>query len=170
MDELDALTPLESRVRLIQRLQHMTEAAESMAADRQLGLVFIHLPVPHAPEIFNRNTSRVTPFAVHRDWFFDNLLIADRTLGSIRRSMQNSGVWEDSAIIVTSDHSLRQVMMAHPDPLPLVPFMVKMPRESQGTVFTTPLNTEITRNLIPAIQQGEVTAANLSEWIRLHAH
>jgi len=141
-----------------------------MAADRQLGLVFIHLPVPHAPEIFNRNTSRVTPFAVHRDWFFDNLLIADRTLGSIRRSMQNSGVWEDSAIIVTSDHSLRQVMMAHPDPLPLVPFMVKMPIESQGTVFTTPLNTEITRNLIPAIQQGEVTAANLSEWIRPHAH
>jgi len=48
--------------------------------------------------------------------------------------------------------------------------MVKMPRESQGTVFTTPFNTEITRNLIPAIQQGEVTAANLSEWIRLHAH
>ena len=170
MDELDALTPLESRVRLIQRLQHVTAAAESMAGDRQLGLVFIHLPVPHAPEIFNRYTSSISPFAVHKDWFFDNLLIADRTLGSIRRSMQQSGSWDSSAIIVTSDHSLRQVMMAHPDPVPLVPFMVKMPGQSQGTVFTAPFSTEIVRYLIPAIQNGEVTAANLAEWMQQHAH
>lgn len=169
IDELDALTPLESRVRLIQRLQHMTAAAESMAGDRQLGLVFIHLPVPHGPEIFNRYTSSVTPFAVHRDWFFDNLLLADRTLRAIRRSMQRSGTWDDSAIIVTSDHSLREGMMAHPNPVPLVPFMVKMPGQSQGTVFTTPFSTEMIRYLIPAIQRGEVKAANLPDWMRQHA-
>ena len=169
IDELDALTPLESRVRLIQRLQHMTAAAESMAGDRQLGLVFIHLPVPHGPEIFNRHTSSVTPFAVHTDWFFDNLLVADRTLGTIRRSMQKSGTWDDSAIIVTSDHSLREGMMAHPNPVPLVPFMVKMPGQSTGTVFTAPFNTEIIRCLIPAIQNGEVTTATLPDWMREHA-
>jgi hypothetical protein len=169
MDELDALTPLESRVRLIQRLHHMTAAAESMAGDRQLGLVFIHLPVPHGPEIFNRYTSSVTPFAVHSDWFFDNLLLADRTLGAIRRSMQRSGTWEDSAIIVTSDHSLRENMMAHPNPVPLVPFMVKMPGQSTGVVFTHQFSTEIIRYLIPAIQNGEITAANLPDWMRKHA-
>ena len=169
IDELDALTPLESRVRLIQRLQHMTEAAESMASDRQLGLVFIHLPVPHAPQIFNRYTGSITPFAVHKEWFFDNLLIADRSLGAVRRSMQKSGAWDDAAIIVTSDHSLREGMMAHPDPVPLVPFMVKMPGQWQGTVFTTGFSTEIIRYLIPAIQNGEVTASNLPDWMRQHA-
>jgi hypothetical protein len=169
VDELDALTPLESRVRLIQRLRHVVVKAESMADDPQLGLVFIHLPVPHGPEIFDRYSSGVTPFAVHKDWFFDNLLLADRTLGVIRGSMEQAGLWDHSAIIITSDHSLRQVMMAHPDPVPLVPFMVKMPGQRQGVVFDTPFTTPIIRPLISAILRGEVTAANLPDWMRQHA-
>lgn len=169
VDELDALTPLESRVRLIQRLRHVIVKAESMADDPQLGLVFIHLPVPHGPEIFDRYSSSVTPFAVHKDWFFDNLLLADRTLGVIRGSMERAGLWDHSAIIITSDHSLRQVMMVHPDPVPLVPFMVKMPGQRQGVVFDTPFTTPIIRPLISAILRGEITATNLPDWIRQHA-
>ncbi len=168
VDIADALTPVESRVRLIHRLQHMIVKAESMVSDPQLGLVFIHLPVPHGPEIFDRYNDRVTPFAVHKDWFFDTLLISDRTLGSIRRSMERAGLWEQSAVIVTSDHSLRESMMAHPNPVPLVPFIVKMPGQRQGTVFTAPFTTTVVRSLIPAIQRGEVTAANLPDWMRQH--
>ena len=169
VDELDALTPLESRVRLIQRLRHMVKAADTMANDPQLGLVFIHLPVPHAPEIYDRRSGRLTPYALHKDWFFDNLVIADQTLGQIRSSMQRTGLWDKSAIILTSDHSLREGMMAHPHPVPLVPFMVKMPGQSRGTTFDSPFTTEIIRPLVEAILRGEVTAANLPDWMRQHS-
>lgn len=169
VDQWDALTPLESRVRLIQRLRHMTVKAESMANDPQLGLVFIHWPVPHAPEIYDRSSGRVTPFALHKDWFFDNLLIADLTLGRIRESMQRSGLWDRAAVIVTSDHSLRQVMMPHPNPVPLVPFIVKMPGQQQGVELTAPFTTEVVRALVQAILRGEVTAANLPQWLRQHS-
>jgi len=46
---------------------------------------------------------------------------------------------------------------------------VKMPGQRQGVVFDTPFTTPIIRPLISAILRGEVTAANLPDWIRQHA-
>jgi hypothetical protein len=165
-DQWDALTPLESRMRLVQRLHRMQAAAEQMSADPQLGLVLIHLPIPHGPQIFDRYTGAINSYTIHPDWFFDNVELADRVLGQIRNTMEKSGQWEGSAIIVSSDHSLRRTSLPHPDPLPLVPFLVKMPGQSKGIQFVEPFNTRITRELITAILRGEVTAENLESWIQ----
>ena len=147
----------------------MVEVSQAMVNDPQLGLVLLHLPVPHGPPIFDRASRQITALNLRKDWYFDNLLLADRVLGKIRDVMQRSGQWDTSALIVTSDHSLRPYMMAHPHATPLVPFMVKMPGQKAGTTFDQPFNAEITRDLIGAILNGKVTATNLSEWLRAHA-
>lgn len=170
IDQLDSLTPLESRVRLVQRVHRMITAAESMASDPELGLVLIHLPVPHGPPIFDRDSGKITLFNSREDWFFDNLVLADRVMSEIREGMERSGQWDSSVVIVSSDHSLREEMMPHPDPTPLVPFIIKMPGQTQGRDFNSPFNAEITRELIGRIISGEITAANLPTWIEQHAH
>lgn len=169
LDQLDATTPVESRVRGMQRLDSMISVAERMALDRDLSLVLIHLPIPHGPPIYDRGRFRTTPFDLRKDWFFDNVLLADRVLGKIRLAMQDAGQWNDSVIIVTSDHSLRQFMMPHPHPTPLVPFMVKMRRQMAGTDFDVPFNTVITRELIKAVLGSEVTKETLPAWLQEHA-
>jgi len=167
--QLESLTLLESRMWQIERLHTIVAAAKSMADDPQLGLVLIHLPVPHGPQIFNRDSGQITPFAIHTDWFFDNLLLADRVLGEIRSAMERSGQWNSSMVIVTSDHSLRPQMMPHTNPTPLVPYMVKMPGQTTGTTFDQPFNALITRDLIGAAIHGEVISGSLPEWLRQHA-
>ncbi len=167
--QLESLTLLESRMWQIERLHTIVAAAKSMADDPQLGLVLIHLPVPHGPQIFNRDSGQITPFAIHTDWFFDNLLLADRVLGEIRSAMERSGQWNSSMVVVTSDHSLRPQMMPHTNPTPLVPYMVKMPGQTTGTTFDQPFNALITRDLIGAAIHGEVISGSLPEWLRQHA-
>jgi sulfatase-like protein len=169
LDQLDSLTPVESRLRQIQRSRRMVAAAETMVNDPQLGLVLIHLPVPHGPPIFDRDSKRITSLNFRKDWFFDNLIFADQVMGTIRRAMEQSGQWDNSVVIVTSDHSLRQSMMPHSNPAPLVPFIVKMPGQTKGTSLDYPFNTDITRYLVGGISRGEITLANLSEWVRQHA-
>jgi hypothetical protein len=169
VDQWDALTLVESRMRGIQRLNRMITSAKAMLADPDLSLILIHLPVPHGPPLYDRTRQESTPFDLRKDWFFDNLLLSDRVLGEIRSYMEASHHWDDTTVIVTSDHSLREYMMAHPDPAPLVPFLVKMPGQTKGTVFDTPIDTVVTRQLIGSLLRSEVTSASLPEWLRQHA-
>lgn len=168
VDQWDALTLVESRVRDIQRLKRMVASAKTMAVDPELSLVFIHLAVPHGPPIYDRRSQRTTVLDLRKDWFFDNLLLTDRVLGEVRSAMEAAKQWDRSAVIVTSDHSLREYMMPHSHPTPLVPFIVKMPGQTTGTTFDVPFNTAITRKLIGAVMRGEVTDASLPEWLAQH--
>lgn len=167
--QLSSLTPLESRMRQMRRVPWLLAKAQQMASDPSLGLVMVHFPLPHGPEIFDRNTGKVTSLALHKDWYFDNLILADRMLGELRRSMELAGVWDSSAVIFSSDHSLREEMMPHPNPTPLVPFMVKCPAQHAGNTYEMPMNTIITRDLIRALEAGEVSAQTLPTWLRTHS-
>lgn len=164
-----SLTPLESRMRQIRRAPSLLAKAQQMGSDPSLGLVMVHFPLPHGPEIFDRNTGKITPFALHKDWYFDNLILADRMLGELRGAMERAGVWDSSAVIFSSDHSLREEMMPHPNPTPLVPFMVKCPGQHVGSTYEVPMNAIITRDLIRAFELGEVSAETLPTWLRTHS-
>jgi hypothetical protein len=164
-----SLTPLESRMRQIRRAPILLAKAQEIASDPSLGLVMVHFPLPHGPEIFDRNTGRVTPFALHKDWYFDNLILSDRMLGELRDAMERAGMWDSSAVIFSSDHSLREEMMPHPNPTPLVPFMVKCPGQHVGSTYEVPMNTITTRDLIRALEVGEVSAETLPTWLRTHS-
>lgn len=166
--QFTSLTPLESRLRQIRRVPRLLARAEEMVSNPNLGFVMIHFPLPHGPEIFDRYTGKITPFALHRDWYYDNLLLADRMLGELRSSMEQAGMWERSIVIFSSDHSLREEMMPHPDPTPLVPFMVKCPGQHAGHTYDATMNAIVTRDLIKAFELGEVSEDSLPAWLRAH--
>jgi hypothetical protein len=91
-----------------QRLQtdlNLQQHAVDLLKQDQADFIFLHLPIPHSPNIWSR---------VNDDYargcggsYLDNLALADRTLGSLMAILQQSPRWKDTTVIVQGDHSWR---------------------------------------------------------------
>jgi hypothetical protein len=91
-----------------QRLQtHLSlqQRATELLKEDQADFIFLHLPIPHSPNIWSR---------VNDDYargcgssYLDNLGLADRTLGSMMAILRQSPRWKDTTVIVQGDHSWR---------------------------------------------------------------
>lgn len=65
----------------------------------------LHYPIPHPLGIYDRRENRLS-LGTHTN-SIDNLELVDRTLRELRRAMEEAGVWDQTNLIVTSDHPLR---------------------------------------------------------------
>jgi hypothetical protein len=81
--------------------QHTRELLHTDQAD----LLFLHMSVPHSPNIWSRINDNYTQFCDSS--YLDNLALADRTLGNIVAELQASPRWKDTTLIVEGDHSWR---------------------------------------------------------------
>ena len=161
------------------------QEAVAMASDPNLQLIFVHYPIPHPPGIYERTSKRFSLNSI--SGYLDNLALADHVLGELRRNMVEAGVWENTTVLISSDHSLRadRIWRSHPfwepqftkeDPLALnsasderVPFIVKLAGNSEGITYDPALNTVLSQDLILAILSGEVSnAADVKEWLDRH--
>jgi hypothetical protein len=141
-----------------------------MAADPNYGLVFAHLPVPHYPFIYDRKTQSYSRISFSPERYVDSLALLDRTIGEIRRSLEAAGQWEDSTIILTSDHYYRWAKQLTGRYHSRVPFLVKLPRQKHGVIYERRFNTLTTRKLVMAILRGEVqTPEQLTAWLDRNA-
>jgi hypothetical protein len=77
--------------------------AEALIRDQNIGFVFIHLPVPHPPGIYDRRAG------LQRDsgTYIDNLALADRVLGELLGTINGTGLATQTTVVITSDHSWR---------------------------------------------------------------
>jgi arylsulfatase A-like enzyme len=81
--------------------QHAAQVLKTDQAD----FVFLHLPVPHSPNIWNRMRGGYTQRCGSS--YLDNLALADRELGSIVATLKSSPRWKDTTLMVEGDHSWR---------------------------------------------------------------
>jgi hypothetical protein len=138
--------------------------AESMAVDEDIGLLFVHYPIPHRPIIYDRKRQRLTTFRTSKADYFDNLVLVDRTLGDLRAAMEENGVWDDATVIVTSDHGVWNENYGLP-PAPLnrndigvrrVPFLMKLPQQRTRVVVSDSLHSSVLHDLLLSLLQGEI--------------
>jgi len=80
---------------------HMLQVLHADQAD----FVFLHLGVPHAPSIWNRNTGQYRQQCGGS--YVDGLALADREVGLILNELQHSPRWNETTLIVEGDHSWR---------------------------------------------------------------
>jgi arylsulfatase A-like enzyme len=136
-----------------------------MAANPRLGLVVGHLPVPHAPYIYDASTGAFDLRNASASAYFDALQLADRTLGEIRGAMREAGVWENSAVLVSADHGYRESDFGKPT-TSWVPFLLKLPGENEPAAYTPEMETLASGGLLLAILEGEVvTAGDVARWL-----
>jgi Sulfatase len=158
----------QSRVR-IRDFNALRQRAFQASADASLGLVLLHLPVPHPPGIYNRQREEMDPDSPAG--YIDNVALADRTLGDLRRGMEAAGVWNRTALIVSADHGWRTgLWRGFPEWTSAeqafasidtsgVPFLVKLPEQSGSVTYEKPFDTVVTRTILTAILQEHVTNA-----------
>lgn len=155
----------------------LRDRAYQDAADPQLGLVFLHMPVPHLYGIYNRERGDFTIDSSRG--YADNLALVDRTVGELRRAIEQAGLWDSTALIITSDHGLRPSVwrghMGWTDELEkltggrqneTVPLIVKMAGESRGVAYERAFSNVVCGDLSLAILSGEVkSVADVAGWL-----
>lgn len=130
--QVQSLFYLLERKEHIYEYQSLMEHARAAVANPEFDFVYLHLPVPHGPPVYDRNAQRLTITNFSREWYFDNLALADRALGELRQSMEAAGVWERTALVMTSDHVwlLAHKYVGSRDEH--VPLIVRLPGSREG--------------------------------------
>jgi len=84
--------------------QHAVQLLHNDQAD----FVFLHLAIPHSPNLWSR---------VHNDYtdhcgssYIDNLALTDRVLGQLMATLEVSPRWSQTTLIVQGDHSWRTAL------------------------------------------------------------
>jgi hypothetical protein len=147
-----------------------------MITDPRLNLVFVHMNVPHPPAIYDLSRN-----AISHDRninYLGNLRLLDRTLGDIRETLEKAGMWDSSTILLTGDHPFRAFTYQNPKRYPSrlgfiqhnqVPYLLRMPGETQGVVYDSAMNTIVTKDLLMAILNRQVAAPQqIPAWLDRH--
>ena len=101
--------------------------------------------------------------------YFNNLALADLTLGKLRQALESSGQWDKTWLILSSDHSWRTSRDYDGRRDLRVPFLIKAPGAAQSITCSTPINTSLTHDLVLAILRGDLTnQPQAAAWLEAH--
>jgi hypothetical protein len=150
----------------VKMLDKVHEAALRDVADPGLNLVFLHLPVPHAPHLYDRFTYTFPKRSLSTGTYLDSLALADTYLGDIRDAMTGADLWDRTTVIVSSDHHDRSSLAVDGKEDPRVPFLLKLAGQTAGVTYTPPLGTVETKSLVESILKGEIkTSEEAEKWL-----
>lgn len=85
--------------------QDLMRQSDRILQQPNLDFVFIHLPIPHPPGLYDRRTDQFDDSGQRS--YVDNLALADKVLGQMLAILEQSPRWKDTSVIVCGDHSWR---------------------------------------------------------------
>jgi hypothetical protein len=128
--------------------------------------MFLHYPIPHYPNIYNRKSGTLAFNRNSREGYFDNMVLADRLMGELRSEMERKGSWDRALVIISADHHWRNNTYDGQIDYEHVPFMVKFPHQNKGITYEGKFNTVLTQGLVLAVLDGKVkTPEDASLWL-----
>jgi Sulfatase len=168
-----------------EKLGELVAGGRALAADPNLQLVLVHLPIPHPPNFYDRASGRFAYDAPRS--YLDSLALTDRTLGELRREMEAAGLWDSTTVLVSSDHwwRAREVwapVAGIPDNEPYwnpsdtalvpaetdyrVPFILKLAGQRQSLAYAPAFNTILSHDLVLGVLRGELTTPEaVASWL-----
>jgi hypothetical protein len=173
LNQWASLAPPANRRRLLsRRVAELADLAIRAAADDRFGLVFLHLPVPRPPGVYDRATERLTAwnFSGEAGGYFDNLAFADRLVGELRRGLDRARLGDLTWIVVTSTRSWRESKEYDGQTDPRVPFLVRPPVGGIARHLDAPFSTLAIHDLVLAILRGSISdTTDTAVWLSRHA-
>jgi hypothetical protein len=144
----------------------MMRAAEKVSIDREFSFVLVHLPIPHAPHAYNRKTGTFTLGNSPIRGYVDSLALLDRSVGELRRTMEDAGAWDSTTVLFTSDHPYREAEQLDGKSDPRIPYVLKLAGQKKAVAYTQEFNTVLTADLLLAVLRGEIAdPASLTAWL-----
>ncbi|MBI5383184.1 MAG: sulfatase-like hydrolase/transferase [Verrucomicrobia bacterium] len=167
---LATLPALQRRLLQVHLYRHMLAQSLEVVTDPQFNLALLHLPVPHKPCIYRPAQDRLTPVgAALPQGYLHNLVLMDRTLGRLRRAMEDAGTWNTSWLIVTTDHHWRESECLDGKRDLRIPFIVKPPGRGEFQALLPEINTRVTHDLILALLRQELAdIPSVKAWLETH--
>lgn len=143
------------------------EAARHLVADQRYQLVLIHFSIPHLPTIghYRKKDKDHSP-----EDYKENLIVMDQTFAKLREIMESKGFWDNTTVILSSDHWLRKKKYIYDHQIDhRVPFILKLAGHKESIVYEPAFNTIITHDLILALLNKEIiTDKDLIRWMEEH--
>lgn len=140
------------------------QSAAKLLLRTNLNLKMFHLPIPHHPWIYEAN--RHSFWTSAGNGYVDNLALADKTLGDVRRILEEDGRWDSSVVLVTSDHWWRESPLINGKRDHRIPFLLKLAGQKSGTEYNGPFNTILTRKLLMELLRGQLSKSDeVSAWL-----
>jgi hypothetical protein len=84
--------------------RELVAAGDKLLEDRSATFLLLHMPIPHMPGIYNRQTAS---FATSNPNYLDNLALCDVYLGHVRKELEENGTWDSTTLVLMGDHSWR---------------------------------------------------------------
>lgn len=141
-----------------QRFAELGELALRTATDGRFGLVLLHVPLPQPPAVYDRTTARLTAwnFGGAEAEYLDNLALADRLIGELRRGLERARLGDRTWIVVTSTRWWRAPSRVEEPPDHRVPFLVRPPDGDRPAHVDGAFNTLSAHDLVLAILRGSI--------------
>ena len=87
----------------VEDYRSIMSGARDLIQNERIHFVFIHLPVPHPPGLYNRERHQFSDSGN----YLDNLVLADDTLGTLMQEIERTFSGAKTTVIISSDHSWR---------------------------------------------------------------
>lgn len=141
-------------------------ASVALAGDAAIGFALLHLPVPHAPAIYDRDRASFSIGRPRGDGYLHNLALADRSLAEIRDAVERAGLAGRTTLIVFGDHGRRDPPGSHEIADPRVPFIVKAGSDTHAVRYDAPLEALRVHDLTLELLAGRLTSnADVERWL-----
>lgn len=165
--EAAAILPTNGRRLHIESYQQIVGDACYAVHVQHDGLLYLHLPVPHPPSVYDPAKNETTVMSWSNvTGYLGNLELADRALGEIRSAMEKAGTWDRATVIASADHPWRQSTAHDGKKDARVPFLVKLPGQKTTAEYSAKMETVITAKLVIEVLQGRIsTAESLTAWL-----
>lgn len=166
-------SPFNQRQHAIEVHKSIYNDAKKLVSDPSLKLVLVHWSIPHYPFIYDRKNEDFSNFNYDMNkGYYDNLALVDRTLKDMRKIMEEAGTWDNTHLIISSDHPWRMNLFPTYDEVydKRIPFLVKTANKESATnkklTHQRPFNTVLTHNLILELLEEDIsTNRDISNWL-----
>jgi hypothetical protein len=156
--QLRGISPFFRRTNAIATYRGILRDALKVVADPEYDLIYIHASVPHGPNIYDEHANAFSVLNISKHGYFSNLALADIFLGRLRRAMEDARLWDQTAILVTSDHEWRFPYLYDGKRVRKVPFMLKMQSQNEQLVYETPFYpTLVAKDLLLQVLTGHLS-------------
>jgi hypothetical protein len=168
-------------------MQEITEEAVRIAADKNYSFTLLHLPMPHEPYLYDSQQEKFVLRSDRQLGYQDNLMLMDKTLGRIQLEMKKAGLWDDTLVILTSDHSASRIKLNEKGERVLVlsdhsrqivpqenelslntrvPLLIKFPSQSEPVHYSGKTNSILVYDFIKSIWNEEIKSPDqLAQWM-----
>ncbi len=134
----------------------------------------MHYPVPHAPWIFDRNEDEIVARRdEHPQGYLDNLALVDRAIGRLRKSLEFAGLWNNTTVLISSDHGwhLKEKTSSGPGGEygeRKIPFVLHLAGKNPAPVpYSLPFAAIHTKELLLKLAKGEFTQyEQITSWMQ----